>query len=86
MTRKTGQLKGTFVLAYITMDETIPVSLIQLKPMNALLSFIKITIILQHPGCYMFRASLAHHREHTIVHNRCLTFSACSRAAKNSPM
>jgi len=72
MTRKTGQIKGTLVHAYIMMDETIPVSLIQFKPINALLSFVKIAIILQHTGCYMFWASLAHHREHTIVHNRCL--------------
>jgi len=86
MTRKTGQIKGTLVQVYIMMDETILVSLIQFKPMNALLSFIKITLILQHTGCYMFQASLAHHREHTLVHNRCLTFSACSRAAKNSSM
>jgi len=40
--------------------------------------FIKILIIvLQHTSFYMFR-------EHTIVHNSCLKFSACSRAAENS--
>jgi len=83
MTRKTDKIKGTLVKAYIMMDETLPVSLIQFEPTNVLLSFIKITIILQHTGCYMFQASLAHHREHTIVHNRCLTFYACSRAVKN---
>jgi len=54
MTRKTGQIKGTLVQAYIMMDEIIPVSLIQFEPTNALLSFVKITIILEHTGCYMF--------------------------------
>jgi hypothetical protein len=40
--------------------------------------FIKISIIvLQHTSSYIFR-------EHTIVHNSCLRFSACSRAAENS--
>ena len=47
MTRKTGQIKGTLVQAYIVTDETFPMSLIQFEPPIALLSFIKITIILQ---------------------------------------
>jgi len=45
----------TFSLPCITTQ------LLQFEPMNAL-SFIKIIIILQHSGFYMFQASLAHHQ------------------------